>query len=198
MIYSPDHKLLVLKNYKVGSTSLEIELSKILPENAIATPIWPEHKDHKPRNYGQYTNHELIKDIDLPYETSIVFVRNPFEQVLSYYYMLLYIMGLDDTSEAVNRYFNDNLSDMWLRSTHDVYTINKEIAVTHILRYERGIEAEMNPILKNLGIQPIKLTTNEKSFNKHKRSYKDVFSSDQLDMIRNEWIWEFTHLYPME
>ena len=38
MIYSPDHKFLLLKNHKVGGTSLEVPVSMIVPENAIVTP----------------------------------------------------------------------------------------------------------------------------------------------------------------
>jgi hypothetical protein len=60
MIYSPDHNFLLLKNRKVGGSSLELVLSKILPENAIVTKLTsptnttdPVPTWHKERNYGE-------------------------------------------------------------------------------------------------------------------------------------------------
>ena len=51
MIYSQDHNFLLISNQKVAATSLEMELSKILPLNAIVTPLFPVRPDHNPRNH---------------------------------------------------------------------------------------------------------------------------------------------------
>ena len=57
MIFSEKHNFLFIKNMKVGSTSMEVELSKILPDSAIVTKINPPNKDHKPRNFRNFVNH---------------------------------------------------------------------------------------------------------------------------------------------
>ena len=64
MIYSPDHNFLLLKNIKVGGTSLEVELSQVLPNNAIVTPILPKNDKHKPRNYAGFRNAQISRLID--------------------------------------------------------------------------------------------------------------------------------------
>jgi len=80
MILSKDNNFLLLKNQKVGGTSLEISLSMVVPANSIVTPKTSDDpawaiKDEKiydgyiPRNYNGFYNHmsysEIKEKIDL-------------------------------------------------------------------------------------------------------------------------------------
>lgn len=216
MIYSPDHRFLLLKNHKVGGTSLEVPVSMVVPENAIVTPKTsddPEWKlkdeesynGYSPRNYFGFHNHmsysEISNKIDLTNVKSYVFVRNPFNIVLSSFFHRLYFIDMNlkwiklnnnEKSFLIKEYFDDKLGAEWKRSTKKIYlSDNKNIQVTKFLRYESGIENEINPVLVENGLSAIKLNVNEKRFRPEGVKYFDVFSDQHLDIIYNEWQWEF-------
>jgi predicted nucleic-acid-binding protein len=216
MIYSPDHKFLLLKNHKVGGTSLEVPVSMVVPENAIVTPKTSDDpswklKDEKfyngynPRNYSGFYNHmtysEISNKIDLTDVKSYVFIRNPFNIVLSNFFHRLYFIDMNlkwinlnnnEKSFLLEQYFNDKLGAEWKRSTKKIYlSDNNDIQVTKFLRYEYGIEEEINPVLIENGLSTIKLNVEEKRFRPETVKYYDVFSNKHLDIIHDEWKWEF-------
>ena len=216
MIYSPDHKFLLLKNHKVGGTSLEVPVSMVVPENAIVTPktsddpAWKlkneqPYDGYSPRNYLGFYNHmsysEISNKIDLTNVKSYVFVRNPFNIVLSNFFHRLYFIDMNlkwinlnnnEKSFLIEEYFNDRLGAEWKRSTKNIYlSDNKDIQVTKFLKYESGIENEINPVLVENGLSAIKLNVEEKRFRPEGVKYFDVFSDQHLDIIYNEWQWEF-------
>jgi hypothetical protein len=204
MIYSSDHKFLMIKNVKVGGTSLEVELSKILPDNAIVTTINPPNDSHKPRNYDGFYNHmpydEIERSINLVDVKSYVFVRNPYEMVLSDFFHNLFLyridylkISLEEKNRLLNKYFfikNNEFS--LLTSTKRLYTSKDDkLQANKILRYEDGIQFEINPILVEHGINPIDMKTFEKSYRPKEINYKEVFSKNHIDAIQKEWSWEF-------
>ena len=218
MLFSPNHKFLLLKNHKVGGTSLEVALSINLPENAIVTPKTADHpawklKDeidydgYSPRNYNGFYNHISLKEVsekvDISEVKSYVFVRNPYSSVLSAFFHRLYFIdknmiwhALSDYDKKIllEKYFNNELGWSWLKSTKSIYTDNNTIAVDKVLKYENGVENEINPILKNHGISEITMFAKEKQFRPEGTSYQDVFKIEHLDMINLEWQWEFENL----
>jgi hypothetical protein len=213
MLYSKDHNFLLLKNHKVGGTSLENDLSKNLPLNAVVTPKTSNHpewylgedldKEYIPRNFDNFYNHisyeEVSCYIDLTDVLSYVFVRNPYDAVLSHFFHRLKMKNLLNSWEKnkdqyLDKYFNDELGWGWYRSSKNIYTINNEIVVTKILKYENGIEDEINPILNQHGIKSIKLISNEKAFRPSTITPEEVFNKQHFDIINNEWKWEFENL----
>jgi hypothetical protein len=203
MIYSPDHKFLMIKNVKVGGTSLEVELSKVLPDNAVVTPINPSNVDHIPRNYGNFYNHisyKLIKErIDLSDVKSYVFVRNPYNIQLSMLFYRLKEKNIvwNETptwkkDKLLNLFFSQTDHSFGMQnSTKNIYTINKSLAVDRVLMYENGIEYEINSVLPSHGIQKIKMKTFEKQYRPKKYTVKNTFKDKHLEKIYNEWEWEF-------
>lgn len=206
MIYSKENNFLFIKNMKVGSTSMEVELSKILPDSAIVTFINPPNKEHRPRNWGSFVNHttflEASLSLDLENVKSYTIVRHPYEIVLSDFFFrkeifLLNWMSLTKTKQdkLVDSYFNNQFSNGgWIQSTKNIYTINNQIAVTDILRHELGLENEINRILPLHDLPTIKVSTFEKTHRPKGITYNEVFSKKQLDMISQEWSWEFDTL----
>lgn len=195
MIYSPNHNFLLLKNYKVGSTSVEVELSKILPDNAIVTPIKPENKNHIPRNYGKFYNHipysEIESLIDLSGVKAYVFVRNPYDVVLS---DLFYNYKLFNNKSDIYEYRNFYMDNEMLSGSKHIYTKNNTIVVDKILKYENGLENEINPILNNHNIRNLNIKTFEKKFRPEEFNAYNFFSKKHLNKIYTFWEWEFTNL----
>lgn len=203
MIYSPDHKFLMLKNMKVGSTSLEVELSKVLPDNAIVTEITPKNDEHVPRNHEGFFHHMpytmIEKSIDLSDVKSYVFVRHPYDIQVSMLFYRLKQRNID--WEKINEKEKDKLLEIFFlqketdfemqKSTKYIYTKDKKIIVNDILKYENGIASEINPILSRHNIKNIQMNTFEKDYRPKKYTAQSVFKEKYLHKIYTEWKWEF-------
>jgi hypothetical protein len=216
MIFSKDHNFLLLKNQKVGGTSLEIALSMVVPENAIVTPRTSNHPewaikdekvfvDYKPRNYEGFYNHipysDIQKLINLKNVKSYIFIRNPYDAVLSHFFHRLYFINKNNNwdelkeqekNNLIVKYFNNELGWPWHTSNKYIYLSKKnKIQVNEFLFYEDGIELEINKVLPKHNIPQIKITAQEKTFKPKNIKPKDIFSKIQLQKIYNEWNWEF-------
>jgi hypothetical protein len=205
MIYSKDHNFLLIKNQKVGGTSVEVELSKVLPENSIVTPIFPSNINHTPRNHKDiFYNHisysEIKNLLDLENIMSYVIVRNPYDSVLSHFFYILQLQNVNmstyeikektNLTEEINFYFKKFL----LHGTHQLYTEDNKIAVNKILYYENGIENEINQVLANHKINQIKITTFEKKNRPPWATFNNIFNTKQINIINSTWAWEFENL----
>jgi hypothetical protein len=201
MIYSKEHDFLYLKNRKVGGSSTEICMSEIMPDNSIVTPVRPLDKRHKPRNYSGFYNHMSYKEvsykIDLSNTLSCVVVRNPYDSVMSDFFLQLnhskQIDNIFDYRDLAKLYFKNNIRKEWLKSSKHIYTINNEVCVKKIIKYEDGIENEINKVLNNFDLKLI-IDIKQKSFRPKNIDYRDIFSKDHIKMIQNEWSWEFDSL----
>jgi hypothetical protein len=188
----------MLKNIKVGGTSLEVELSKILPQNSIVTKIYPQNSNHVPRNFDGFYNHipylEIKNKIDISSAKCYVFIRNPYSIVLSNFFhnynMNNEWINLSDEEKqyAIIYYFKNDM----LKSTKNIYTDKfNNILVDKVLIYEKGIESEINSILPLHNIDCIKINTFEKQFKPKNIDYISFFSKSQMEQIYEEWKWEF-------
>jgi hypothetical protein len=199
MIYSNKHNFLLLKNYKVGGTSLEVELSQILEESAIVTPIDPPNELHKPRNFDKFYNHISYKNIEdiigkdvLDKSRSVVFVRNPFDVVLSHMYMSFYWSGIKNPKRSdVSDYFENktNLNKITSLMSRSTYAKDNVIMAKTVYKYEDGLE-QINETLEKVGIDKISIKAKEKKYKPKDIRPLDVFTSDQIKSIREDWAWE--------
>lgn len=201
MILSPKYNFLLIKNHKVGGTSLEIELSqKINDEHAIFTKIHPKHELHKEQNHLGFYNHisylEVCQKLGSDYVNSlesVVFIRNPFDTVLSHLFMSMKWSGIEEiNADVINKYFNNDLAlDKLVGSrTRRLYTIDNKIAVKNILRYEDGLQS-INKILNHLEIPEVENLYREKAYKPQSIQAADIFTEKHIDIIRNDWAWEF-------
>jgi len=230
VIYSPDNNFLLLKNYKVGGSSLELSLYNLVPENSTCTPMMPIDESqygHIPRNfiYGdtQLENHASYEEVckvfgeeKIDNTISAVFVRHPYEIITSWFFhKMREYWGVKTNNDAdpfeygggydwdalsgkqkdyLNyRFFYAREPEFYaLNSTKWIYSSNGEILVDHILRYENGIENEINKILPMVGLPAITIPYKAKSDYKPQHiSYKNMFGKQELETIQKEWSWEF-------
>jgi hypothetical protein len=200
MIYSKSNNFIFLKNYKVASTSLEVELSRVLDEYAVVTPITPENILHKPRNVGLFYNHMPYVEIEkiigkdiLSNTESVVFVRNPFDVVLSHMYMSFNWGGVENPSEKdVDNYFNNKgwfvrINGALSRAT---YTKDSKIMAKHVYKYEDGLD-QINHVLSKVNIDNINIQAKEKMYRPKNIKAVDVFNKNQINIIQKDWDWEF-------
>jgi hypothetical protein len=203
MIYSPDHNFLMLKNSKVGGTSLEVELSKVLPQNAIVTKIDPPNSQHRPRNHKGFYNHisysEVSSILDLSNTKSYIFVRHPYDTVLSAFFYQVKLKNIDwenfnktQKDNILNKYFFENVGGFsMLKSRKYLYSIDNDILVDKVLRYELGIENEINNVLLSHNIENINMNTFEKQYRDKKYTVENTFKLNHIHAIQSEWYWEF-------
>jgi len=203
MIYSPDHNFLMLKNSKVGGTSLEVELSKVLPENAIVTKIDPPNSQHRPRNHKGFYNHipysEVSSILDLSNTKSYIFVRHPYDTVLSAFFYQVKLKNIDwenfdktQKDNILDKYFFENVEGFsMLKSRKYLYSIDNDILVDKVLRYELGIENEINNVLLSHNIKNISMNTFEKQYRDKKYTVENTFKLNHINAIQSEWSWEF-------
>jgi len=204
MIYSKKYNFLYLKNKKVGGSSTEICLSQIMDEDAVVTPVHPIDERHSPRNDEQFFNHIPYSELETLIENlsevdSCVVVRNPYDTVMSDFFLQLeytgnmqnYLSG--DRPYFVNRYFENTLREQWrgwLKSTKELYSKDGVIQVKNVIKYEDGIEAGINQILEPKGLH-LDLNVYQKAHRPKEITAKDVFSEEQMQNISYEWAWEF-------
>jgi hypothetical protein len=100
MIYSPNNNFLLLKNYKVGGSSLELALYNIVPENSTCTPMQSIDEptyNHIPRNYiyddiilENHASYEEVCEVfgeeKINNTVSAIVVRHPYEIVVSWFF----------------------------------------------------------------------------------------------------------------
>src|ERR1700682_3953358 len=100
MIISHRHKFIFIKTAKTASTSIEIFLSPQCGPDDVVTPIIPPVAGHKARHHEGVYNHItacLVQPRVPPHVWSSYFKfcveRNPWDKVLSHYYMQAYRAG---------------------------------------------------------------------------------------------------------
>jgi hypothetical protein len=199
MIYSEKHKFLLLKNYKVGGTSLEVELSQALDQSAIVTPIYPENLLHKPRNFNNFHNHITYIEIEnllgkesLDKTESVVFVRNPFDVVLSHMYMSFSWSGIDNPSVSdVDKYFSNKtiLNKITSQKSRNIYTKDGVVMAKNVYKYEDGLD-QINKTLNDVGIGSIVINAKEKMYKPKDVKAADIFELRHIEDIYEDWSWE--------
>ena len=215
MIISHKYKFIFIKTAKTAGTSIEVFLSKYCSDDDIITPIFPPIEGHIARNYRGYFNPfpELIDSRKGGYKKTIsdfftrkhfwnhmparviknrvpgkiwnnyykfCVERNPWDKTLSKYWMQYKrsneALTLEEFFQIARfpRYF------AWY--TDD----DKKLMVDKVVKFE-NLSGDLGDVFEKLGI-PFSgdLGVRAKSdFKKDRRSYKDIFTKEQADIIGN-------------
>jgi len=136
MIVSHKHKFIYIKAGKVAGTSTELLLEKYCGPDDIVTPIKPKVQGHEARNYqeGNFKNHRPAKyilknigsDIFNEYH-KVMNVRNPWDRVVSMYYMKNQHVSFED-------YVKSGTKDV--DPLYHYCAINKKPCLDSVIRFE--------------------------------------------------------------
>lgn len=197
MIISHKYKFIFIKTRKTAGTSIEVFLSNHCSHDDILTPIIPEEVMHSPRNYGNFFNHikafELKKSIhENIWNDYFKFCveRNPWDKMISYYYMQRYRSGNKLTIED---FFSseDYCSDFF--SYADPESPSK-IIVDKIMRYE-SLSSDLEEFFNSINIPfngdlGFRCKSGLRNDGKH---YRDILSKDQAKIVSNVFSREIDH-----
>lgn len=163
MLISHKYKFIFVKTTKTAGTSLEVDLSEILGEEDVVTPIIPPEARHRPRNYSSFFglrktfyNHMPAtairkkvgaKTFDSYFKFCVE--REPVSKCVSHYSML-------KNSPHHNRRNSGLTWDVYVENGHFPIDAEKYLdadgrfMLDRILRYE-NLEAEINEIAAQQG-----------------------------------------------
>ena len=207
MIINHRYRFIFLKTVKTAGTSVEIALSKFCTPADVVTPISDEDEQLRrelgyqgPVNYRlplrkyslrdwarlllkrrrlEFYNHAPAKfvrqhvDRDV-WDTYFKFTveRNPFDKVVSQYYWDYRGEPPLPLDEWVRRGRGSRIR------AFDIYSINGEVAVDRILRYEK-LREELGAIARHLGLpEPLQLPRAKGAFRKDRRPYREIMGEE--------------------
>lgn len=208
MILSHKYKFIFIKTRKTAGTSIEISLSRYCGDEDIITPLNPDEDEMRkelnvyPRNYlvplSKYRGKEWLRYIrgwrlkywdhmpakhikrfigDEIYNSyfKFCFERNPWDKVLSYYYWTNRNHQYKD--------LDDLLRNKELCTDYHKYSINGELAVDFVGRYEHLME-DLEQVCNRVGI-PFDgwLPRAKAGYRKDPRRYQDVLDEAQKQFI---------------
>ena len=211
MIISHKHKFIFLKTRKTAGTSIEIALSEFCGARDIITPIIKEDELKRqelgfrgPQNYRMplrfssksdwlrllgfkkrkyFFNHANAHFIRENIEEEIwnsyfkfCFERNPFDKAISRYYW--------STREPRPKISNYLLSaPIKLLSNWDIYTINDEIVVDFVGRYEH-LNHDLAAVVEKIGIlSQLAMPITKGGYRKDREHYSNVLDTQSRARI---------------
>jgi hypothetical protein len=198
-IVSFEHNFIFVKTQKAAGTSIEIELSKCVEEDAIVTPIWPPVAGHRPRNFqgssvrGRFENHmsaSLIKGYlgDKTFNRMFKFCveREPVSKCLSHFHMLRnspFHNMLGQYQKTWLQYCDEKQFPIDTGKYGEIKNGKISKIVDAIIPYEE-LNTSLCQIMETLSIKGFKLEATAKSEYSKKRilSYDDV-EQKQRDII---------------
>lgn len=206
MIVNHTYEFIFLKTRKTAGTSVEIALSRHCGGDDIVTPIYaddeatraelgycapqnfriaPRHYDRrdwwralrgKPARLKNHSPAELVRRVvgDRIWDDYFKFAieRDPFDKALSrYYWNLRDADASGDFYEVLSRLPTKELSS-W-----EIYTLDGEIAVDRVLRYE-NLAPELEEVRTALGIpEPLELPRAKGSHRTEKKHYSELLDA---------------------
>lgn len=217
MLVCHRYKFIFIKTRKTAGTSLEIALSKFCDQHDTITPIFAEDEKIRkelgyksPRNYeipfnnyvpkdwlrlaifkkkALYSNHMSASKIRPRVDPKIwnsyfkfCFERNPWDKAVSWYYWLTRDLH---PKPSFGEFINE--LDAYKLSNFDVYSINNQIAVDRVGRFE-NLENELQEISEILKLpDSLKLPKAKAkgNYRPEKRSYRDLMGAEEEKIIAN-------------
>ena len=211
MIINHKYKFIFLKTRKTASTSIEIALSQFCGANAIITPIteedelirqelgfrgpqnydvpqrfyseldWQKLRDSKIRKrfFNHASAHFIRENIGVEIWNSyfkFCFERNPFDKAISRYYW-----STREPRPDIYDYLQS--APKYLLSNWDIYTVNDQVVVDFIGRYENltydlAIVADKIKLPSELDLPKAKA-----GYRKNREHYRDILDKQSRALI---------------
>lgn len=211
MILSHRHQFIFIKTSKTAGTSVEIALSRHCGPDDIITPISPEDEstrrelggvgpqNHRPppgpdgrpqgRRAGFY-NHMCATEIQalIPAQMwddyfTFCIERNPWDRIISLYYW----RNREEPRPTVRDFLESDEPDRLRTKGRDLYTIDGEVVVDRILRYE-SLEEELEEVRQLLGIPvPLELPRTKAQFRTDRRPYQELLTPEEAQLVASRF-----------
>ena len=183
MIISHKHKFIFVKTFKTAGSSIEKYLYDYLDKDDVITG---EDKEGVPTQNAKAVRHRTASWIkkyyptewDMYYKFSVD--RNPWDVAVSWYHWMKYAERLQEhTFDTWIKQVNLTALNNWKR-----YTINNEIAVDKVLKYE-DLENEIQtiPVPYNGELK----TTFVKSGHRQTKDYKSFYTNETRLLVQNNF-----------
>lgn len=173
MIVGHTHRFIFIKTVKTAGTSIEVELSQIVEEEAIVTPIYPPNENHKPRNYKlddgrKFYNHMPATEVSVylgkeRFASYFKFCveREPVDKCISHFSMRKNSPYHNETTKH-KTWFDYVKEKKFPVDAKKYLSKTGNLLVDRIIRYE-NLPEEMDKLCEQLGIAKLALKTREKS-----------------------------------
>jgi hypothetical protein len=214
MIISHRHRFIFLKTNKTAGTSIEIALSRYCGGSDIITPISPrdellrsQYGGRGPQNYRaaqrplaslfrtrspkpgpeDFYNHITAREVRDKLEGRVwreyfkfCFTRNPWDRVISLYYF----KHRTEPRPSLTEFLESNFPLKLQQKGYELYTIDGEIAVDKVCRYE-NLERDLDDVCARLGLPvPLELPHAKSSFREDRRPYRELYSDRDAELVR--------------
>jgi sulfotransferase famil protein len=107
------------------------------------------------------------------------FERNPWDRMISYYYWRC----KTEPRPTISEFIDSEVALMLKRRGHDLYTVDGQIVVDRICRFENLVE-EMDAVRLQIGIpEPLELPRTKTKYRQDKRSYREILGEQDRAKI---------------
>lgn len=207
MIVSHKYKFIFLKTNKTAGTSIEIALSKFCGPDDIITPIAEEDEEMRaelgyrgPQNYEKkgflskflkkkkraFYNHMPASEVKsrIPQDVwnsyyKFCIERNPWDRLLSLYYW----RNKTEPRPSISEFIKSKAPLALKRKGFGVYSINGEVIVDKVCKFEKLAE-ELEEVRLKLGIpEPLELPRAKSKFRVEKKHYREMLSEADREVI---------------
>lgn len=109
-------------------------------------------------------------------------VRNPWDRVISQYFWR-YKDIPEERRPSVDEFLESTHVRSLVRKGYELYTINGQVQVDRICRYE-NLSEDLEAVRQHLGLpEPLQLPKTKATYRSDRRHYRDVLTPDQRDRI---------------
>ena len=190
MIVSHKYKFVFIKTYKTAGTSLEVCLSDVCGDCDVLTEIFPPVSPHRPRNFSGFYNHmpaaeakKLLGDEIWKSYFKFCVERNPWDKVLSFYWMERFRSGGDLSLDDFLR--RDQIGLNW-----HLYADQSQgcLMVDRVVRYE-SLNEELAEVFHCLNVPWAgEIRAMAKSeYRQDRRCYRDVLTESQAAIVERRF-----------
>jgi hypothetical protein len=204
MILSFAHNFVFIKTIKTASSSIEVALSQLCTGDDVVTALYPEEPSHRPRNFASlgFSSHMpasiILAKIGAPLWRRLfkcTVERNPWDKICSWYAWQKHLCALDEPfCEFVELCNGRNRWPYLFPASSELYSLNGEICVDYIMRYERLNEDFDTLFAGRFGLPRVALPRAKSGHRDRTRSYREYYSRRCKALVAERYAFEVANL----